>query len=322
MKRYLNLSVYRLIATVAILEFHILFLLLPRDIPYETLLSKGVQGLTVLSGFLYSQKAIESPKEFYKNNIKKLLIPAGLTILLMILWNLVAMFFMRDWHYLSLFFDHRVYDGALMVQPGNYYFIAYIFGCYLITPILQRNDKWSYLLMGGVFGAEIILSFFFGIPIIASCYFIGYFVGKLSFGKYVSLEEKPKRFRYLLWLGLTVFFLGIYILLHHFSFGGTYFLGHLQGLSLNLSSSFFGVTSFFLIILLLRFMNRVEGGRFFAFTDRFAYYLYLTNQCFMVGAMNVSLYSTVWAVRVLLVHVFSLAAAFLNYGAHRLLKRW
>ena len=53
-KRFNNLSIYRIVAALAVLVFHIFYIMIPRAIPYETLLSKFVQGLTALSGFLYS----------------------------------------------------------------------------------------------------------------------------------------------------------------------------------------------------------------------------------------------------------------------------
>ena len=81
MKRFNNISLYRIIATLCILQFHIFYILYPRAIPYEMLLSKGVQGLTALSGFLYSQKLITDYKKFFKNNFVKLLIPAAICLL-------------------------------------------------------------------------------------------------------------------------------------------------------------------------------------------------------------------------------------------------
>ena len=75
-KRFTNLSIYRLIATICVLQFHIFFILYARAIPYETLLSKGVQGLTCLSGFLYSQKVITDNKKFILENFKKVIFPA------------------------------------------------------------------------------------------------------------------------------------------------------------------------------------------------------------------------------------------------------
>ena len=75
-KRLNNLSIYRLVATILVLQFHLFFILYSRAIPYEMLLSKGVQGLTALSGFLYSQKIIKDNKKFILTNLKKILVPA------------------------------------------------------------------------------------------------------------------------------------------------------------------------------------------------------------------------------------------------------
>ena len=140
-KRFDNLSIYRLIATICVLQYHVFFILYARDIPYETMLSKGVQGLTALSGFLYSQKAITDLKKFYLGNLKKIIIPAAVCFLFMAIWNLVAMFIMRDYNYIGLFFGHRAFNDGLLFQPANYYYLGYIFIAYLITPILQRQDK-------------------------------------------------------------------------------------------------------------------------------------------------------------------------------------
>ena len=63
--KYWNLSLYRLLAIICAIQFHIFFILYSRDIPFETLLSAGVIGLTCLSGFLHSQKKIEDIKSFY-----------------------------------------------------------------------------------------------------------------------------------------------------------------------------------------------------------------------------------------------------------------
>ena len=52
-RRLNNLSIYRIIATICVLQFHIFYIIYDRSIPYEMLLSKGVQGLPALSGFLY-----------------------------------------------------------------------------------------------------------------------------------------------------------------------------------------------------------------------------------------------------------------------------
>ena len=72
------------------------------EILQEYLFSKLVQGLTALSGFLYSQKLIKDVKSFYLGNLKKIAIPALLVLGFMAIWNVVYMFVNKDYNYLSL----------------------------------------------------------------------------------------------------------------------------------------------------------------------------------------------------------------------------
>ena len=223
-KRLNNLSIYRLIATICVLQFHVFFILYNRAIPFEMLLSKGVQGLTALSGFLYSQKAIQDNKKFLLNNLKKIIIPASVCFAVMVLWNFVYMLIFQNWNYISLFFDHRVYNNGLLVQPGNYYYIGYIFICYLITPILQRNDKWSLFTVLGVLLVELTVGYFFGSSIIAMSYIAGYYIGKKLFKQLTDEEEKFNIPQLLMWIGLTALSVGLYAVLVFNSFGDNKYL--------------------------------------------------------------------------------------------------
>ena len=180
-QKFYNLSLYRLIATICVLQFHIFFILYNRAIPFETLLSKGVQGLTAMSGFLYSQKIIKDCKGFYLKSLKKLLIPALVCVSIMALWNLVYMLIAKNYDYISLFFGHRVWNDGLLFQPANFYYLAYIFGCYLITPLLQKGKTIKIITISTLLIAEIILAFFLGQPIIIIPYLIGYLIGEWRF---------------------------------------------------------------------------------------------------------------------------------------------
>lgn len=305
-KRLNNLSIYRLVATICILQFHLFFILYARAIPYETLLSKGVQGLTALSGFLYSQKLITDYKKFYLGNFKKIVIPAAVCFLIMALWNLIAMFAMQNWDYISLFFGHRAFNNGLLVQPGNYYYIGYIFICYLITPLLQRNDKWSLISVISIILIELGVGYFFGPSIIATSYVVGYYVGKKWFKQLTDNEEKFSVPHLLMWLGITALSLGIYIVLVEFSFSNGYALTHLQDLLRNIMLSTFGVSSFFLIIHALRWTNKLPAIKPLMFTDKLSLIIYLFNQAFMCGAMDVSAWvNPMWA-KTILVYVFTI----------------
>lgn len=319
-KRFNNLAIYRLIATICVLQFHLFFILYDRDIPYELLLSKGVQGLTCLSGFLYSQKVITDNKKFFFGNAKKIVIPALICFAIMAIWNLVYMFIFRNWNYISLFTDHRVYNDGLLIQPGNYYYIAYILGCYLVTPVLQRNDRWSVLASVLVTVFELTLAFFFGTAMIAVTYIFGYYAGKKVFKQLTDNEEKFSFGKFFLYLGIFLASLATYILLIEFPFGEQYFLSHLNLMLRTAVMTIFGIMSFFVISHAFRWLNKYEGFRFLMFTDKLSLIIYLLNQAFMCGAMNVAIWvEPMWA-KTILVYAFTIVFSVGTYYLYVLLQ--
>lgn len=320
-KRFTNLSIYRLIATICVLQFHVFFILYARAIPYETLLSKGVQGLTCLSGFLYSQKVITDNKRFILGNSKKILFPALIVFGLMALWNLVYMFIFQSWNYIGLFFDHRAYNNGLLVQPGNYYYILYISLCYLVTPILQRNDKWSVLVSVGAVLIEFTVGFFFGSSIIACSYIVGYFLGKKLFGQLTNIEEKFSWKWFFIFLTGTLAAAGVYVVLVIYPFGGNYFLTHLYSLTNNILMTTFGMGTFLVIAHAFRWVNKFPSCKFLSFTDKISLNIYLFNQAFMCGAMNMArVVDPMWA-KTIIVYLFTIAFSILAYYLYQLILR-
>ena len=320
-KRFTNLSIYRLIATICILQFHVFFILYDRAIPYETLLSKGVQGLTLLSGFLYSQKVIADNKKFFLGNAKKILFPALVVFGLMALWNLIYMFIFQSWNYINLFVDHRAYNNGLLIQPGNYYYILYIMLCYLVTPILQRNDKWSVLVSVAAVVIEFTVGFFFGSSIIACSYIVGYFLGKKLFGQLTNVEEKFSIKWFLIFLLGTLAAAGLYVLLVIYPIGGNYFLVHLNSLFVNILMTTFGMGTFLVIAHSFRWVNRFPSCKFLSFTDKISLNVYLFNQAFMCGAMNMAkIVEPMWA-KTMFVYVFTIAFSILAYYLYQLILR-
>ena len=275
------------------------------------MLSKGVQGLTALSGFLYSQKAITDLKKFYLGNLKKIIIPAAVCFLFMAIWNLVVMFIMRDYNYIGLFFGHRAFNDGLLFQPANYYYLGYIFIAYLITPILQRQDKYAYSTAIFAIIVEILIGFFFGPSIILSSYIVGYFIGKKAFAKYVDTDTKYSVPRLLIWVFITALTVGLYIVAVTFPIGEDYFRLHLSNLIKNILLSSFGIETFFLISYAFRWVNKYKGWAFLNYFNKLSLLIYLMNQAFMVGGMNVSLWvNDMWA-KTILVYVFTIGSSIL-----------
>ena len=308
MKRFNNLSIYRIIGAICILQFHIFFIMFDRAIPYESLLSKAVQGFIVLSGFLYSQKEISNVKEFYLKSLKKILIPATVCVLFMVIWDFIFLIANSTWD-ITPFIGYRAYNHSLLIQPGNYYFILYIGLCYLGVPLLKRNDKWSVIAIIVSITIELSLGFFFGNAIVGSCFFIGYYIGRKYFDHYVNPEKRYSIPLLLTWIGIVGALVGLYVVSTFNSFGNGYFVSHLQDLINNILMSSFGAASFFLIIYIFRFANKKEGFAFFKYTDSYTYVFYLMNQAFMIGAMDITyLASPMWG-KILLVYLFTIVSA-------------
>ena len=306
-KRLNNLSIYRLVATICILQFHIFYILYSRAIPYEMLLSKGVQGLTALSGFLYSQKVIKDYKSFMLNNTKKIIIPALMCLLVMAVWDLVVMLITRNWNYIGLFCDRRAYNNGFLIQPGNYYYIIYIILCYMVTPVLQRCDKWSNLVVMGTLAIELTIGFFAGSAIIACSYIAGYYIGKKFFKQYTDNEEKYSLKHLFAWIGILAVSTTVYVLLVIYSFGDLYVLVQLQKLISNIAATTFGVATFFLMAHALRATNRLSTIKPLVFTDKLSLIIYLFNQAFMCGGMKISDWvEPMWA-KTILIYVFTIA---------------
>ena len=318
-KRFNNLSIYRIVITILVLQYHVFYILYARAIPIETLLSKGVQGLTCLSGLLYSTKIISNYKKFYLDGVKKIIVPALVCFSLMAVWNLIYMLITRNWDYLSLFTGRRAYNNGFLIQPGNYYYIAYIFACYLVTPILQKKNRWSVLVASLMIGIELVVGFFLGSAIIMTSYLVGYFLGKFIFKQLTDVEEKFNYKHFAIYLGATVASAGLYILLVFYPIGGNYFLERTNSLICNILMSTFGVVSFFLIAHALRWTNKYDTPKLFLFTDKISLNIYLFNQAFMVGAMNVAVWvNPMWA-KYILIYVFTIVFGIISYYLNKLI---
>ncbi|MCF0107923.1 MAG: hypothetical protein HUJ59_02825, partial [Bacilli bacterium] len=289
--KFWNLSIYRIIATIAVLMFHIFYLLVAKDIPYPMLLSKGVQGLTAMSGFLYSQKLIENKKDFYLKNIKKLLIPALIVAVCIAIGNLAVMIINNSWdiNYFSMFVGNRPFDGRFITQLDNYYYIIYIIGCYIVTPFIQKDNKTSKIIIVSLCVLEIILAFFFRQALIVTAYMVGYIIGKKYFNKYTDYSKFDWRsiVQWIVVIGVAV---GLYILAINLRTieNQTWLVKESISLLNNISSASIGVGSFFLISSGLIFVNKfIKKSYFLSFGDKICYIIYLLNQMYMVGSTSV-----------------------------------
>ena len=311
-RKFYNLSIYRILATILIIQFHVFYLTNLSALNNEYLLSKFMQGLTALSGFLYSQKLLKDYKSFYLGNIKKLAIPALLVILFMATWNLGYMFAHQEFNYLSLFMGVRPYNNAPQLLFGNFYYIGYILICYLITPILQRCDKFSNITIVLTIVIEVLIGFFMGSASIIISYIIGYYIGKKSF-KDMTDPDKKYDFKILIQY-ILILLVGLFgfLLTRRYQFNDSYFLKNLMNTINNFSGTIFGVATFFLFAYMFRFVNKTNKNiALLNYTDKLSYVLYLFNQAFMVGSMSVLSFSKYVVLDYIYVYGFTILASML-----------
>lgn len=133
-----NLSCIRLIAMLMIISCHIL-----QGLHLEAAfwLNLGVQVFFVLSGYLYSKKKISNAKEFYVKQYKKIIIPYLVICIIMFILNYCNGY--------TTFNKFTTLGGLLGFQGwigsirnmSHTWFVSYILLCYLITPLLEKNNK-------------------------------------------------------------------------------------------------------------------------------------------------------------------------------------
>lgn len=317
-KRYYSLSLYRLIATILVLQFHIFFICYPIDITNTIYLSKFLLGLTALSGFLFSIRKITSIKDFYLTRIKRLLIPAIIALILMVIWNLLFMLITHHSDFISTFVGYRAYNHGLLIEPGNFYYIPYILFCYLITPLLDKKWWISLIIFVLVIGIETTFIIKVEPTYIATSYLIGYFVGKKFFNVYVDKYQIKDLLHLLIW---AIIFVGSILLTHYMLVGVIRIKGSLHYIIRGFSLMVFGVSTLFIFLLLSKFINRLQKIKFLEFTDKLTYEIFLLNQTFMCGAMNVTMYTHNIYSQTVLVYLFTIVFALLIYLLAKLVNK-
>lgn len=316
-KRYYNLSLYRLIATILVLQFHIFFICYPIDITDTIYLSKFLLGLTALSGLIFSQKKILSLKDFYLKRIKRLFIPAFVSLLLMVIWNLLFMLITHQSDFISTFVGYRAFNHGLLIEPGNFYYIPYILFCYLITPFLDKKWWISLIIFLLVLGGETAFIIKVEPTYIATSYLIGYFVGKFFFETYVENYQVLDLYHLLVW---AIIFVGTFLVTHYMLHGVIRIQGKLHYIIRGFSLMVFGVSTLFLFLLGSKILNRLKGCKLLDISDKVTYEIFLLNQTFMCGAMNVTMCTQDIYSQTVLVYLFTITFALFIYLSSRLIN--
>lgn len=297
-----------------ILQFHIFFIVYPDNVFGTVYLSKFVQGLTALSGFLLSQKVITHVGKFYLSRLTKVFLPALVVVGLVTLWNVIFMFISGNYDFPSMFYGTRAYNGGLLIQFGNFYYLGYIFFCYLITPLLQKNKWLGFLLFLVVAFVETSITKWMDPLYIVSCYIIGYYIGKFSFKQFVGKCSGMDFVNFTIYGFLTAFLIIFSI---YFTNNGESIIGSVSNRILtNVMFSLFGITSMLLLLVMLKFTNYVRHIKL----DKYSYVFFLFNQIYMVGATNVAYLAPEFWMKNLIVYLLVIVSAVIITSAYDMFK--
>lgn len=156
-------------------------------------LNFGVYLFLFISGFLYANKNIAEPRNWFLTRLKKILVPYYIFAIPIVLLYFLSTGFDLIKSIIYLFCLQGVYFICSFIpfaeiEPlGNLWFITIILLCYLLTIILKNFEKKHNV---SVVGATVVLLFIWLVPKILMCfslpyidtqYFVAYFYWILYF---------------------------------------------------------------------------------------------------------------------------------------------
>lgn len=187
------ISLIRLLSTTAIVLCHVLQYY---GLELAYWFNIGVQIFFVMSGYLYGNKTIDRPIDFYRKRLKKILVPYYLLLLPSVL---LYYFFAPEILEMSSVIKSLFLVG--IIQGMNHlWFVRYIIVCYLMTPALywlkKKSIKFSTKYMFLIWCLTIVMVICGGMIIeknflaaCLTCYIVGYF----SCICYTKFEENSCR---------------------------------------------------------------------------------------------------------------------------------
>lgn len=275
-ERNYGISLVRFIAMVFIISCHIF-----QHYRMEAAwwFNVGVQIFFCISGFLYGNRKITSPIDFFKKNARKILVPYYTFLI-----PAIILFYLFHSNYVSkpkIF--HVLLGGKTIGGLGHLWFISYILFCYFITPYLSglaekmKKLKWPmFLLVFGfmscflsdiflVFGSRFRFDRIF-------CYLFGYFAA-------VFMQNyKPSIFKILTCLLaiLTVFMNAVRIYYTYVSPRTS----ERFDLFVKYAHAFLGISIALLFVVLFKNLKR---NAFLDLSDKYSFFIYIVHQFFILG---------------------------------------
>lgn len=324
MTRKNNISLLRLFCTLSVLIFHLFFVFAPNNINFNyAYFAYGVQVLCFASGLLYSQKQITDVKEFYKKSILKLIIPCLIFIIFIFSLDAIILFIQNNFtwnNFVNSCLGYRVSNNGLLMQVANLWFIPVFLICYLLLPLFQKiteKNNASLILFPIIVITEMLLC----TPPVIYPFIFGYLIGKVRFNKIV--DAQPKKFLQVTFNFIFVILcvVGVIIIQNvpsknaFFSFLKSFFSSFFQGtISVFIANTF---------LIMFQFINRFNFfNKFFSYADKLCLNIYIANQAFMIGIINLwGLTNNIFIDALIIIFETILSAVIVTYISSKILNK-
>ncbi len=307
--RFANISAFRFFATFSLVFFHILYIGWPIEIGHWSLLRMNMLGLTAVSGFLSGKTPHRvDAKTYYKNRAVRLLLPALYCFAFMLIWSGIYFAFNpANVSFVNFFCGQRAINGEMMFIAGNYYYLIFYSVCVALTPFMQKSDKARKIITVVVIAYEIVQSYFLTLAMDSSImvlpYVIGFWVGLKSPRQFVDAKAAFPMRKLLFFLSLAALGISLYLASHYWINGEGYWLDNFRGFIRSFGILFMTIGGLFSFLLFLRPLNRLGKNPILDFSDRYAYFFFLLDQCFVVGGTSVLWFSSNKMLQVLFVYL-------------------
>lgn len=282
------ISCIRFVAMIFIIACHILQGL---SLEAAVWINVGVQIFFILSGYCYGGKKIDNAKEWYKKQLRKIVVPyVILCIIFMAVLYLYENMGLSQYNKFYLFGKLIGFQAWIGTIPylTHTWFVSYIILCYLITPFLQNikaKKIGSILIDVLIFTLFCQLAASYGIINIDASYIMLYLFGYFFRKAEDSKKEENK---------LTIFFcvlmiitLPIRILVQYYNnltiLKVLDYVHVIPAIFISYHHALLGIVLFLIMIKLFR---RIRYNKFLEISDKLSYFVYLTHQIFILFAFS------------------------------------
>lgn len=282
------ISCIRFVAMILIIACHIL-----QGLSLEAAfwINVGVQIFFVLSGYCYGGKKIENMKNWYKKQLRKIVVPyivlCAIFMVILYLFENIGLNQYDKFYLFGKLIGFQAWIGTIPYLTHTW-FISYIILCYLITPFLQNihaEKIGSILINILVFTLFCQLAASYGIINIDASYIMLYLFG--YFFKKAEDSKKQESKLTILFFVLMMITLPIRILVQYYNnLAILKVLDYIHVTPAIFISYHHALLGIVLFLIMQRLFRKIRYNKFLEISDRFSYFVYLTHQIFILFAFS------------------------------------